>query len=342
MVLHELTTNAAKCGAFRDHSGRVLLRWRWLRNASHGPLAIEWQEIGGPRSFAPDAYDCIMARPRRTCRVQGCGAFRCARSRAPLGSLERFLLDVNRNCHGGISSPVEPPARREPLGLPPFLARQESRARRPPLRSGPSGFAFGCGSQPLPASGSPEGRACSSSIFRIAGCSSASAVGARHRDGSHRRGPALTRIQACVEPDLRGLAISLPIAAAQSRSARPSSIGTCSRLARRSRGGRSGGRAHGRGGLRRHGARQEDRGDLCRPPQQARCRCRQGPRVVRYRRRGSAGVNGTDPFIIIPAFLKELKELGFSGVQKFPTVGIIDGTFPRQSRGDGDQLLQRD
>ncbi len=40
-----------------------------------------------------------------------------------------------------------------------------------------------------------------------------------------------------------------------------------------------------------------------------------------------AGVNGTDPFVIMPAFLKELKELGFSGVQNFPTVGIIDGTF---------------
>ena len=40
-----------------------------------------------------------------------------------------------------------------------------------------------------------------------------------------------------------------------------------------------------------------------------------------------AGVNGTDPFIIMPVFLKELKELGFSGVQNFPSVGIIDGTF---------------
>jgi predicted TIM-barrel enzyme len=40
-----------------------------------------------------------------------------------------------------------------------------------------------------------------------------------------------------------------------------------------------------------------------------------------------AGVNGTDPFIVMPVFLKELKELGFSGVQNFPTVGIIDGTF---------------
>lgn len=40
-----------------------------------------------------------------------------------------------------------------------------------------------------------------------------------------------------------------------------------------------------------------------------------------------AGVNGTDPFVIMPYFLKQLKELGFSGVQNFPTVGIIDGTF---------------
>jgi predicted TIM-barrel enzyme len=43
-----------------------------------------------------------------------------------------------------------------------------------------------------------------------------------------------------------------------------------------------------------------------------------------------AGVNGTDPFIIMPTFLRQLKDLGFAGVQNFPTVGIIDGTF-RQS-----------
>ncbi len=40
-----------------------------------------------------------------------------------------------------------------------------------------------------------------------------------------------------------------------------------------------------------------------------------------------AGVNGTDPFVIMPVFLRRLKELGFSGVQNFPTIGIIDGTF---------------
>ena len=43
-----------------------------------------------------------------------------------------------------------------------------------------------------------------------------------------------------------------------------------------------------------------------------------------------AGVNGTDPFTIMPVFLQKLKDLGFSGVQNFPTVGIIDGTC-RQS-----------
>jgi len=40
-----------------------------------------------------------------------------------------------------------------------------------------------------------------------------------------------------------------------------------------------------------------------------------------------AGVNGTDPFRLMPVFLKHLKEIGFSGVQNFPTVGLIDGSF---------------
>ncbi len=40
-----------------------------------------------------------------------------------------------------------------------------------------------------------------------------------------------------------------------------------------------------------------------------------------------AGVNGTDPFMLRDPFLKQLKEMGFSGVQNFPTVGLIDGTF---------------
>jgi predicted TIM-barrel enzyme len=40
-----------------------------------------------------------------------------------------------------------------------------------------------------------------------------------------------------------------------------------------------------------------------------------------------AGVNGTDPFMIPDEFLRRLITLGFSGVQNFPTVGLIDGTF---------------
>ena len=40
-----------------------------------------------------------------------------------------------------------------------------------------------------------------------------------------------------------------------------------------------------------------------------------------------AGVCGTDPFRLMPVFLRQLKEMGFSGVQNFPTVGLIDGNF---------------
>jgi predicted TIM-barrel enzyme len=40
-----------------------------------------------------------------------------------------------------------------------------------------------------------------------------------------------------------------------------------------------------------------------------------------------AGVNGTDPFLLREHFLRELKALGFAGIQNFPTVGLIDGTF---------------
>ena len=40
-----------------------------------------------------------------------------------------------------------------------------------------------------------------------------------------------------------------------------------------------------------------------------------------------AGVNGTDPFMSTDSFLRRIIDLGFSGVQNFPTVGLIDGTF---------------
>jgi two-component sensor histidine kinase len=48
MVFHELTTNAAKYGALSSRTGRVSVRWRWLRNGSPDRLIIDWQEIDGP------------------------------------------------------------------------------------------------------------------------------------------------------------------------------------------------------------------------------------------------------------------------------------------------------
>lgn len=53
-----------------------------------------------------------------------------------------------------------------------------------------------------------------------------------------------------------------------------------------------------------------------------------------------AGVCGTDPFRQMPHFLKQIKEIGFSGVQNFPTVGLIDGSFRQnlEETGMGYQL----
>ncbi len=46
-----------------------------------------------------------------------------------------------------------------------------------------------------------------------------------------------------------------------------------------------------------------------------------------------AGVCGTDPFRLMPLFLRQLKDCGFSGVQNFPTVGLIDGRFRANLEG---------
>ena len=54
-----------------------------------------------------------------------------------------------------------------------------------------------------------------------------------------------------------------------------------------------------------------------------------------------AGVCGTDPFRLMDVFLDELIRIGFSGVQNFPTVGLLDGMFRHQSRGDRDGLRPR-
>jgi len=48
-----------------------------------------------------------------------------------------------------------------------------------------------------------------------------------------------------------------------------------------------------------------------------------------------AGVNGTDPFLIVDPFLKSLGELGFSGIQNFPTVGLFDGVIRAQLEETG-------
>ena len=48
-----------------------------------------------------------------------------------------------------------------------------------------------------------------------------------------------------------------------------------------------------------------------------------------------AGVCGTDPFRLIDVFLSGLKEMGFSGVQNFPTVGLIDGIFRKNLEETG-------
>jgi predicted TIM-barrel enzyme len=48
-----------------------------------------------------------------------------------------------------------------------------------------------------------------------------------------------------------------------------------------------------------------------------------------------AGVNATDPFRLMPMFLKEVKERGFSGVQNFPTVGLFDGRMRENMEATG-------
>ncbi len=48
-----------------------------------------------------------------------------------------------------------------------------------------------------------------------------------------------------------------------------------------------------------------------------------------------AGVNGTDPFKIMPHFLRQVKDIGFSGVQNFPTAGLFDGVMRANMEATG-------
>src|SRR5213594_4027439 len=54
-----------------------------------------------------------------------------------------------------------------------------------------------------------------------------------------------------------------------------------------------------------------------------------------------AGVCGTDPFRVMPRFLREVQAAGFSGVQNFPTVGLIDGVF-RQNLEETDMGFDKE
>jgi two-component sensor histidine kinase len=53
MVLHELTTNSAKYGAFSREDGHVRLSWSWPQNGTREHLLVDWQETGGPAIGAP-------------------------------------------------------------------------------------------------------------------------------------------------------------------------------------------------------------------------------------------------------------------------------------------------
>src|SRR5499427_1354319 len=53
-----------------------------------------------------------------------------------------------------------------------------------------------------------------------------------------------------------------------------------------------------------------------------------------------AGVNGTDPFCVFDVFLDEVAAAGFSGVQNFPTVGLIDGVFRQNLEETGMSYAQ--
>jgi two-component sensor histidine kinase len=54
MVLHELTTNAAKHGALSTDAGRVSVRWQRLLDKPEARVRIEWREAGGPAVRPPE------------------------------------------------------------------------------------------------------------------------------------------------------------------------------------------------------------------------------------------------------------------------------------------------
>jgi PAS domain S-box-containing protein len=64
MVLHELTTNAAKYGALSTKAGRVSIRWDRRLNGHQPRLVLDWQEVAGPPVIAPDKSSFGMSTIR--------------------------------------------------------------------------------------------------------------------------------------------------------------------------------------------------------------------------------------------------------------------------------------
>ncbi|HEV7253366.1 MAG TPA: sensor histidine kinase [Mesorhizobium sp.] len=53
MALHELATNAAKCGALSNHEGHVRFDWNVVGGSKPDRLWLRWEEFGGPPVTAP-------------------------------------------------------------------------------------------------------------------------------------------------------------------------------------------------------------------------------------------------------------------------------------------------
>jgi PAS domain S-box-containing protein len=105
MVLHELTTNAAKYGALSNKNGRVSIRWdRRSNGQARSQLVLEWQEIGGPPVVAPSrpSYGTSTIRDLIPYEFGG----RVDLALAPEGVRCRLELPVDWLCDDSESAPV--------------------------------------------------------------------------------------------------------------------------------------------------------------------------------------------------------------------------------------------
>lgn len=74
MVFHELSTNAAKYGAFSQSGGHVSVRWALAEHAPAATLWIEWQETGGPEVVVPARQKAMGPRSSANYWFMGCAA----------------------------------------------------------------------------------------------------------------------------------------------------------------------------------------------------------------------------------------------------------------------------